>query len=62
MSKIIEHVILAVSSAALVYFVRWTWHDIKRENRPTVTNEMLDAAYIEMLENSEFYIADDDDD
>ena len=61
MSKIIEHVILAATAAALVYFVRWTWRDIKRENRPEVTNEMLDQAYIDMLENSEFYIEDDDD-
>lgn len=59
MSKVIEHVILASTAAAFVYFVRWTWHDIKREKRPTVTNEMLDQAYIDMLEQSEFYIDDD---
>lgn len=59
MSKIIEHVILVASSAAFVYFVRWTLHDVRREKRPTVTNEMLDQAYIDMLEQSEFYIDDD---
>lgn len=56
----IGSVVLAATAAALLYFVRWTWRDIKRENRPTVTNEMLDQAYIDMLENSEFYIEDDD--
>ena len=61
MSKVIEHVILAATAAAFVYFVRWTWRDVKREKRPEVTNEMLDQAYIDMLENSEFYIEDDDD-
>lgn len=59
MSKIIEHVILAATAAAFVYFVRWTWCDVKREKRPEVTSEMLDQAYIDMLENSEFYVDDD---
>lgn len=59
MSKVIENVILAATAAAFVYFVRWTWLDIKREKRPQVTAEMLDQAYIDMLENSEFYVDDD---
>ena len=57
--RFIEYVILGISSAAFVYFVRWTWNDIKREKRPQVTNEMLDQAYLDMLESSEFYIDDD---
>ena len=57
--RFIEYVILGIASAAFVYFVRWTLHDIRREKRPTVTNEMLDQAYLDMLESSEFYIDDD---
>lgn len=61
-ADMIGSAVLAVTAAALVYFVRWTLHDIKRENRPEVTNEMLDQAYIDMLESSELYVIDDDDD
>lgn len=59
MSKIIEHAILAATAAAFVYFVRWTLSDVRREKRPEVTAEMLDDAYMQMLEQSEFYVDDD---
>ena len=61
MEKLLEHTLLAIAGSAFLYFAYWAYKDIKREKRPEVTNEMLDAAYIEMLENSEFYIEDDDD-
>lgn len=59
--RFIEYVILGIASAAFVYFVRWTWYDVRREKRPTVTNEMLDQAYIDMLEHAGYVIEDDDD-
>lgn len=60
MNRILEHALLAIAGLGLAYFIRWTWHDIKRENRPPVTDEMLDQAYIDMLEQSEFYVLDED--
>jgi hypothetical protein len=45
MQKLIEHVTLAAACAAFVYFVRWTWHDVKREKRPEVTDEMIADAF-----------------
>lgn len=62
MNKIIEHTLLAIAGSAFLYFAYWSYKDIKREKRPEVTNEMLDDAYVQMLENSEFYVIDDDDD
>lgn len=61
MNKIIEHTLLAIAGSAFLYFAYWSWKDLKREKRPAVTNEMLDEAYVQMLENSEFYVIDDDD-
>lgn len=43
--KLIEHAVLAASVAAFVYFVRWTWHDVKREKRPEVTDDMIAEAF-----------------
>lgn len=60
MNKIIEHTLLAIAGSAFLYFAYWSFKDIKREKRPEVTNEMLDDAYVQMLENSEFYVVDDD--
>lgn len=60
MNKIIEHTLLAIAGSAFLYFAYWSFKDIKREKRPEVTNEMLDDAYVQMLENSEFYVIDDD--
>lgn len=42
---IIGSVVLAATAAALVYFVRWTWHDVKREKRPQVTDDMIQEAF-----------------
>ena len=42
---IIGSMVLAATAAALVYFVRWTWRDVKRENRPNVTDEMIQEAF-----------------
>lgn len=42
---IIGSVVLAATAAALVYFVRWTWHDVKREKRPEVTDDMIQEAF-----------------
>ena len=61
MDKVIETTLLTVAASACAYFAYWCWRDVHRENRPQVTNEMLDEAYVQMLENSEFYIEDDDD-
>lgn len=41
----IGSVVLAATAAALVYFVRWTLRDIKREKRPQVTDEMIQEAF-----------------
>lgn len=54
MDKLIEHTILAAASAAFAYFAWWTWHDIKREKRPEVTEEMIDDAFNQMLEDHSF--------
>ena len=62
MNKILEHTLLAIAGSAFLYFAYWSFKDINREKRPKVTNEMLDDAYVQMLENSDFYVIDDDDD
>lgn len=59
MTKLLEHALLSAAGIGLAYFAYWSWRDIHREKRPQVTDEMLDQAYIDMLENSEFY-ADED--
>lgn len=41
----IGSMVLAATAAALVYFVRWTWHDVKREKRPQVTDDMIQEAF-----------------
>lgn len=43
--KGVEYAVLAATAAAFVYFVRWTWHDVKREKRPEVTDEMIADAF-----------------
>lgn len=58
MDKLIEHTILAAAGAAFAYFAWWTWKDIKREKRPEVTEEMVDDAFNQMLEDNG-YILDD---
>lgn len=45
MSKIIDYVILAASSAAFVGFARWCFRDIFREKRPEVTDDMIQEAF-----------------
>lgn len=44
-ADMIGSVVLAATAAALVYFVRWTWHDVKREKRPQVTDDMIQEAF-----------------
>lgn len=58
MTKIFEHALLSIAGIGLAYFAYWTWRDIHREKRPEVTDEMVDQAYIDMLENSEFDVDD----
>jgi hypothetical protein len=60
MDKIIEHTLLSIAGLGLAYFAYWAYKDIKRENRPPVTDDMIDQAYIDMLDNSEFYYIDGD--
>lgn len=61
MTKLLEHTLLSIAGIGFAYFAYWAYKDIHREKRPEVTNEMLDQAYIDMLETSEFYVIDDDD-
>lgn len=44
-TDMIGSLVLAATAAALVYFVRWTWHDVKREKRPQVTDEMIQESF-----------------
>lgn len=44
-TDMIGSVVLAATAAALVYFVRWTFHDVKREKRPQVTDDMIQEAF-----------------
>ena len=60
MDKIIEHTLLAIAGSAFLYFAYWAYKDVKREKRPPVTDDMIDQAYIDMLDNSEFYVIDGD--
>lgn len=60
MGRFLEHTLLSIAGIGFAYFAYWCWRDIHREKRPEVTNEMLDDAYVQMLENSEFYVIDDD--
>lgn len=53
-SKFLEHLVLAAASSAFAYFAWWTWRDIKREKRPEVTEEMIDDAFNQMLEEHSF--------
>lgn len=43
--KGVEYAVLAATAAAFVYFVRWTWHDVKRDKRPEVTDDMIQEAF-----------------
>lgn len=43
--KGVEYAVLAATAAAFVYFVRWTWNDVKREKRPEVTDDMIQEAF-----------------
>ena len=36
---------VVLAATALVYFVRWTFHDVKREKRPQVTDDMIQEAF-----------------
>ena len=44
-TDMIGSVVLAATAAALVYFVRWTFHDVKREKRPQVTDDLIQEAF-----------------
>jgi hypothetical protein len=58
MSKLFEHLLVAVAGSAFAWFAHWAYKDIFREKRPEVTEDMIDDAYREMLEINDYFSDD----